>query len=46
MGEILGFLPDIDHHQNDHWYIVNVISGVTEQRGTCRPRFFNTMRAR
>jgi hypothetical protein len=46
LGEILGFLPDINHHQNDQWYIVNVNSGVTEQSGTCRPRFFNTMKAR
>src|SRR6267143_528312 len=46
LGEILGFLPDINYHQSDQWYIVDVISGVTEQPVTCRPSFFNTMSAR
>jgi len=46
LGEILGFLPDIDHHQNDQWLIVNGNSNVTEQTATIRPRFFNRMRTR
>src|SRR6266581_1692551 len=41
LGEILGFLPDINHHQNDQWLIVNGNFDVTEKTVTIRPRFFN-----
>src|SRR5947208_13568982 len=41
LGEILGFLPDINQHQNDQWLIVNGNFDVTEKTVTIRPRFFN-----
>jgi len=30
LGEILGFFPDINHHQNDRWLPVNGNFDVTE----------------
>jgi hypothetical protein len=37
LGEIRGFLPDINHHQNDLWLIVNGNYDVTEKTVTIRP---------